>query len=140
MTLNIRLAREQDVQVLEQLFLEFSQWQIRRDEAIRKAIRDPAGELLVAESSGRVVAFIHQVFFQDPLHAGLNSAITGLFVSDRYRGRGIASQLVKRALENAKTRKVVEVHVDTEESNRDAVKLYERLGFRKVGVMFERNP
>ncbi len=140
MTVNIRSAREQDVQVLEQLFLEFSQWQIRRDEAIRKAIRDPAGELLVAASSGQVVAFIHQVFFQDPLHAGLNSAITSLFVSDRYRGRGIASQLVKRALENAKTRRVVEVHVDTEESNRDAVRLYERLGFKRVGVMFERNP
>lgn len=52
-----------------------------------------------------------------------------LAVSSSHRGRGVASQLVKEAIEAMRERNADEVVLETEESNVPAMKLYERLGF-----------
>jgi len=140
MSITIRLAREEDIPVLEELFLDFSNWNLQRSETLLKAIKDPNGELLVTESNGQVVAFLHQIFYIDPLHAGLNSDITSLFVKEGYRRKGIASSMIEKAVENAKRRNVIEIHVTTRENNRTAMELYEKLEFTKEGVLFEKNP
>lgn len=129
-----------DVEILERLYEEFSEWHLERSASIRKTITDSNGELLVAEVEGQLVGFVNQIFFEDPLHAGLNSLVTDLFVKKEHRGRGIGSELFKRALETAKTRKVKEVHVTTREDNQEAIKFYEKHGFKKGGILFEFNP
>ena len=136
----IRKARIEDVQVLEELFLEFSNWNIDRKKSLHKVIDDPNGILLVAEYNNQVVGFIHQVFFMDPLHAGHNSDITNLFVKEKFRRKGIASSLVQKAIEDAKRREVVEIHVTTRESNQKAINFYQELGFKMEGLLFEKNP
>lgn len=140
MPLIIRQAREADARILGDLFLKFSDWHLDRKKSIQKAMSDPNGVLLVAELEGEVIALLHQVFFNDPLHAGLNSDITSLFVKEEHRRKGIASQLLKEALEDAKKRNVIEVHVTTRENNDLAIKLYERHGFERAGIVFEKNP
>ena len=136
----IRQAKEEDTPVLEDLYLQFSQWPLERGVALRKIVKEKTSELLVAESNQEIVGFIHQIFFLDPVHAGLNSYITSLFVKEPYQGKGIGSQLLQKAIENAKKRGVIEVHVDTEENNAKAVEFYQKRGFKKAGVMFESNP
>lgn len=136
----IRKAKDDDVQVLEDLFSEFSSWKLSRHESLLKAIGDPNGELLVAEYDDQVVGFLHQIFFVDPLHAGVNSDITSLFVKEGYRGKGLASSLVNKAVENAKRRKVLEIHVTTRENNQKAIGFYQKHGFTREGVLFEKNP
>lgn len=140
MTTSIRRARTKDVEVLEKLFEEFSSWHLERSASIRKAIIDPDEELLITEVDGQIVGFVNQAFFENPLHAELNSLITDLFVKKEYRGRGIGSQLIKKALETAKTRKVKEVHVTTREDNYAAMRFYEKHRFNKAGTLFEFNP
>jgi hypothetical protein len=135
-----RLARQEDVQVLERLFEEFSGWRRERSVSIRRAIDDPDAELLVAEVDDKIAGFIYQIFFEDPLHSGVNSLIADLYVEKEYRKRGIGSRLLKKALETAKTREVKEVHVTTREDNYEAMKFYEKYGFNKAGVLFEMNP
>ena len=64
-----------------------------------------------------------------------------IFLSkENCRRKGVASKLLLKALASAKERKVVEVHLDSEERNEQAIKFYESLGFKKVGMTFERNP
>ena len=140
MSITIRKARNDDIQVLEDLFSEFSDWNLSRQESLLEAINDPNGELLVAEFDNQVVSFLHQIFFVDPLHAGVNSDITSLFVREEYRRKGIASSLVCKAVENAKRRKVSEIHVTTRENNQIAIRFYQELGFTREGVLFEKNP
>ncbi|NIQ05105.1 MAG: GNAT family N-acetyltransferase, partial [Candidatus Korarchaeota archaeon] len=70
----------------------------------------------------------------------VNSDITSLFVKEGYRRRGIASQLLQKAIQNAKKRKVREIHVTTREDNNTAIRFYEKLGFKKEGILFETNP
>lgn len=140
MPFKIRLAKEDDIQYLEQLFREFSEWNLQRNESIREAINDPNGEFLVAERGGKLIALLHQVFYIDPLHAGICSTITNLFVKEQNRREGIASQLLQEALESARRRDVVEVHVTTREENDTAIRLYTKHNFKREGILLEANP
>jgi len=136
----IRQAEEKDTPVLEDLFLRFSAWPLQRGQTLRRIVKETTSELLVAESNQEIVGLIHQVFFLDPVHAGLNSYITSLFVKESHRKRGIGSQLLREAVKNAKKKGVIEIHVDTEENNVRAMEFYQDHGFKRVGVMFENNP
>ena len=52
-----------------------------------------------------------------------------LAVSGAYRGHGIATTLVKKAIDAMVDRDADEVVLETEETNVTAMRLYERLGF-----------
>ena len=55
--------------------------------------------------------------------------IAMLAVASDFRGHGIATALVKRAIEAMASRKADEIVLETEETNLPAMRLYERLGF-----------
>jgi peptide alpha-N-acetyltransferase len=59
----------------------------------------------------------------------LRGYIAMLAVSSAYRGHGVATALVKRAIDAMTLRNADEVVLETEESNIPAMRLYERLGF-----------
>jgi len=127
------------MKLLENLFLQASNLPLERSKILRKVMKDANSELIVSESNGEAVGFIHQIFVLDPSHGGINSYIVNLFVKESCRTKGTGSQLVRKALKNAEKKGVIEVHVDTEEGNVNAIKFYERHGFRKVGIMFEKS-
>lgn len=52
-----------------------------------------------------------------------------LAVSSQYRGHGIATELVRRAIDAMAQRDADEIVLETEETNIPAMRLYERLGF-----------
>lgn len=52
-----------------------------------------------------------------------------LAVASPYRGRGVATALVKMAIDAMAVRKADEIVLETEEDNLSAMRLYERLGF-----------
>lgn len=55
--------------------------------------------------------------------------IAMLAVATPYRGKGIATTLVKQAIDAMAERKADEIVLETEETNTPAMRLYERLGF-----------
>ncbi|KAJ0160519.1 N-alpha-acetyltransferase 30 [Colletotrichum tanaceti] len=55
--------------------------------------------------------------------------IAMLAVASPYRGKGIATSLVKKAIDAMAQRNADEVVLETEETNTQAMRLYERLGF-----------
>lgn len=62
-------------------------------------------------------------------HSTLRGYIAMLAVSSSYRGHGIATTLVRKAIDEMIARGADEVVLETETSNEAAMKLYERLGF-----------
>lgn len=52
-----------------------------------------------------------------------------LAVDSKHRGHGIASALVRKAIEAMADRNADEIVLETEETNLPAMRLYERLGF-----------
>ncbi len=55
--------------------------------------------------------------------------IAMLAVAAPYRGHGVATVLVKRAIDAMNQRDADEIVLETEETNVPAMRLYERLGF-----------
>ncbi|KAH8174870.1 acetyltransferase (GNAT) family protein [Sarocladium implicatum] len=55
--------------------------------------------------------------------------IAMLAVASHYRGHGVATALVKRAIDAMANRRADEIVLETEETNEPAMRLYERLGF-----------
>jgi peptide alpha-N-acetyltransferase len=59
----------------------------------------------------------------------LRGYIAMLAVSAAYRGHGVATALVKMAIDAMAERNADEIVLETEETNIPAMRLYERLGF-----------
>ncbi|RJE19459.1 acetyltransferase [Aspergillus sclerotialis] len=66
----------------------------------------------------------------EPHHGGpLRGYIAMLAVKEEYRGKGIATRLVRMAIDMMIERGADEIALETEITNTAAMKLYERLGF-----------
>lgn len=62
----------------------------------------------------------------------LRGYIAMLAVQETHRGKGIATELVKRSIEAMKEQGADEIVLETEVSNRASLKLYQRLGFMRA--------
>ncbi len=66
--------------------------------------------------------------------AGDEADITNVVVEEAFRGKGIATDMLKFLFEEAKSRDVNKVHLEVRMSNNGAIALYEKLGFATDGV------
>jgi ribosomal protein S18 acetylase RimI-like enzyme len=123
----IRLAVKRDVSAIEKSISKWLNWEIPREESIKRAIRKK--ELLVADQQENVIGFIHQVMHEDIIDSGLNSFITCFYVVPEFRGRGVGSRLLRRAIKDALGKAAVGVEVST--ASRDARRFYERHHFKQ---------
>jgi len=140
MPVTIRRMRSENVERVEALFQEYMDIDTSRKEAILENLKREDSEILVAEVEGNVVGLGHQIFYIDPLHAGKCSNILFLYVAEPFRKQGIGMSLLRRMLDSAADRGVLEVHVSTRAENATAIRLYEKSGFEHAGPLFEYSP
>ena len=58
------------------------------------------------------------------------AGLHGMRTLARHRGRGYGAKVLSRLLDDARKRGAQKAFLQVEEANRDAIRLYERLGFR----------
>lgn len=66
---------------------------------------------------------------------GWNCHVNLLLVDEKYRCKKVGSQLLCKAIENARKRGAIEMHVDS--IYKRAEKFYRKHGFKDDGVMLE---
>jgi peptide alpha-N-acetyltransferase len=93
----------------------------------RKLIVSQALNPVDSSLVGVIICKLEQHTSHSP--ATLRGYIAMLAVSSEYRGQGIATALVKKAIDAMANRNADEVVLETEETNIPAMRLYERLGF-----------
>mgnify|MGYP001091980145 FL=1 len=140
MEVSIRRLRLNEVEKLEELYQEYMRIDESRHATIRESLGDEDSEIMVAEADGKLVGVSHQVFYEDPLHAGKCSNILFLYVTESFRRQGIGRSLLATAVKSARERGVLEVHVSTRADNKTAIKMYEEFGFECAGPLFECTP
>lgn len=99
-------------------------------------IGDPDGVVLVAERAGEVVGYVYAGF--EPMSwKELRAAcayVHDVFVDPGARQQGIASRLMRAAIEWAAAKGLPRVVLASAAGNEPAQRLFERLGFRRTMV------
>ena len=93
--------------------------------------KDRNHELIVAEMNGEVIGTLHLMFLPSiSFQGGLRAQIESVRIDAKYQNQGIGSELMKWAVERARTRGAHIAQLTTHKSREDAHRFYERLGFK----------
>ncbi len=93
------------------------------------ALADDKNSLfMVAEEDGRIIGGCGLTHILD------EGDIHNVMVVPEYRGRGIATMLMKRLLEEGSKQGILEYTLEVRVSNVSAIRLYEKLGFVSEGI------
>jgi ribosomal protein S18 acetylase RimI-like enzyme len=69
---------------------------------------------------------------------GKGARIRSLFVSEKYRGKGVGKELLRRAVAAAGKAGCVSVSLSVEPGNKAAIMLYEKEGFAKTRLWYSK--
>ncbi|MFC0478206.1 GNAT family N-acetyltransferase [Robertmurraya beringensis] len=111
-------------------------------EALKKAISSdadsqPGVELLVAEVEGTIVGSVALFPAKTDAYEGMvdeldHPEIRVLAVAEEFRGKGIASALIKECIQRSKTKGYQAIGLHTGEFMTNAIKLYKHFGFERL--------
>ncbi len=150
--ITIREARATDVEAIVGLLAELSEFAHSDGGFTPDSVREVLTELTgrpeiyanyLAEIDGACVGFCSVVFYRTVFHRGGTALVNELVVTGEHRGRGIGSELVARAIRDARARGMDEIEVGTEKGNRRAIDFYRANGFDEeyvlLGMEFDRD-
>jgi len=111
-------------------------WQL--ENLTREKITNPAEEFVVAWADGEsaaccLLSFEDKLFWPE-VPAGTSGFVHKLAVRRAFAGTGVTTQLMAHAEELCRARGVSVLRLDTDLSRPKLCALYERAGFRRVGV------
>lgn len=126
MKINIRNLEEKDLpQVLEIAKQSFTvPWS---EKSFKKELFNKNSLLKVAEIEGEIVGYVVFRRILDEVE------LLSVAVSPFFRRKGIATQLIKETLNEIKD-SVKECFLEVRISNEEAIRLYEKLGFLRIGI------
>jgi len=90
---------------------------------------------LVGVEENGIVAFLSQIFYQTPTHAGGTALINELVVERAHRGAGLGQDMIRRARREAIARGMDEMEVGAEKDNLPALSFYHKCGFDEEYVL-----
>lgn len=100
-------------------------------EALEAIRSDPNNELVVACAGNEVIGVQQITFTPYITHQGRwRATIEGVRTSASVRGKGVGTELIKWAIQRAKERGCHLVQLTTDKKRPDALRFYERLGFK----------
>ena len=133
----LRPIRADDAGALEAALAEpeVARWWAQQEpgEAARELVEDDASVVFAIEVADELVGCIQYYEEEDPdyRHAGID-----LFLATAHQDRGLGTEalrlLVRHLLEHGGHHRVV---IDPRADNARAIRAYERVGFRPVGIM-----
>ncbi|ASI13743.1 GNAT family N-acetyltransferase [Candidatus Mancarchaeum acidiphilum] len=86
-------------------------------------------KVFIARSGNDTIGFVWAIYYEHIKSKGIG-IIEELYVDDGYRGRGIGKELVSKAIDYLKKKKVLVVIVTTDPQMEDAQKFYKAVGFK----------
>ena len=95
---------------------------------LKKELENPNSKYFVAEINDEVVGFAGIWKVLDEIH------ITNIVTKISKRHIGIASKLLEQLIETAKNEKVTFLTLEVNETNINAIKLYDKYNFKKIGL------
>ena len=106
------------------------------ENSVASELTNPLSLWLIAEEDGRVCGYIGSQTVLD------ETDMMNIAVHPDYRRRGIAAGLISELVNRLKARGSHILRLEVRQSNAPAITLYERLGFKQLGLRknYYRNP
>ena len=98
--------------------------------------------IYVAEDNQKIVGFITgEILSKKEWYTVQLGTINNLFVLEEYRGKGIGKKLMETMMDAFKEKGINNFELYALNNNENALKFYEKLGFRKYNVqmLYEEN-
>ena len=139
--MKFRMAKEQDlVKIVEMLADDVLGSKRERYEkplpdsyinAFQAITSDPNNELVVA-CQGIEIIGVQQITFTPYItyQGGWRATIEGVRTSSSQRGKAVGTELIRFAINRAKERGCHLIQITTDKNRKDALRFYERLGFK----------
>ncbi len=89
-----------------------------------------------AEDQGKTVGRAYLYILKNDLHEEPFAFLEDVFVEETYRKQGFGSQLIQKAIEEAREQGCYKIICTSRQSNEKVHGFYERLGFKKHGFEF----
>ena len=145
MSLEMRQATTGDIPVIVRMLADDFLGRQREDTslplnenyiaAFREIDADPNNELIVAELDGEIVGTLQLVITPSLSYKGSKrSMVESVRVDSKLRGQGIGRQMMLWAMERARERGCISMHLTSHGDREDAHRFYEKLGFAKSHV------
>jgi len=145
MSLEMRQATTGDIPVIVRMLADDFLGRQREDtslplnenyvQAFREIDADPNNELIVAELDGEIVGTLQLVITPSLSYKGSKrSMVESVRVDSKLRGQGIGRQMMLWAMERARERGCISMHLTSHGEREDAHRFYEKLGFAKSHV------
>ncbi|HOM68314.1 MAG TPA: GNAT family N-acetyltransferase [Candidatus Paceibacterota bacterium] len=129
--MKIRKTTQKDKKIISDLYYQLHQ--VEEKENREKGLLVPIEKskikpiFLVAEEKGEVVGFIWAHFIQYGFFK--YGTIDEFFVKKEFRGKGIGTTLLRKAIKELEKLNPKMILVGTEKENKEAIKLYQKVGF-----------
>ena len=129
--MKIRKTTQKDKKIISDLYYQLHQ--VEEKENREKGLLVPIEKskikpiFLVAEEKGEVVGFIWAHFIQYGFFK--YGTIDEFFVKEEFRGKGIGTTLLRKAIKELEKLNPKMILVGTEKENKEAIKLYQKVGF-----------
>lgn len=108
-----------------------------------QSVHQTDGQVLVAELDGRVIGHLFLLFKIDAVFVERElrpyAYVSELYVTEKARGRGVASALMNEAERIAKRRGLPRILVGVVAGNKEAEALYGRLGYAPYTIELTKN-
>ncbi|MBM6615547.1 ribosomal protein S18-alanine N-acetyltransferase [Desemzia sp. RIT804] len=92
-------------------------------------------DLKTAQAHYGIVLFNNRCIGFIGYHSILGEAeITNFVIAKQFQRQGTALKLLQRCLEKLNTENVEQVFLEVRESNQNAIQLYQKCGFQKIGI------
>jgi len=148
--LQFRLARVEDLpDIVRMLADDFLGHQRERYEeplpesylkAFRELDADANNELIVAEVEGAIVGTLQLTITPSlSYQGGKRSSLESVRVDGKFRGQGIGRQMMLWAIERAREKGCISMHLTSHGERKDAHRFYENLGFAASHVGMKLN-
>jgi ribosomal protein S18 acetylase RimI-like enzyme len=134
----IRRALENDLDDLHPVLEQLLSGEVERRRAVwRDSLAQHGYAAWIAEIDDQTAGFVDLYLFPDVSHGSKIGLINNLVVDARFRGRGLAGDLLKEVIAYCRQHDTDELHVWTEPDNAPALRVYEGAGFARRAVLLE---
>ena len=147
--MNYRLAIKEDIPLLielrkRQLIDEGQNPDVNMDQELVKFFNNHFADNTlvewVAEEDGKIVGTAAILLFEFPPAftnpSGIKGYITNMYTAPEYRGQGLASELLKKVLDEARSRSVKNILLAASDMGKP---VYKKVGFEEAGDWMKMN-